>query len=245
MRPRADYHIHSTYSKNNHGKSTIEQIVKRAVEIGLKEIAITDHGPAHYLYGIKRSKILEAKNEVKRLRKIYKNITILFGVEANIIGYDGSTDIDEKIMNNCDIILCGYHAGVLYKNPIDAFNFLIMNKLCKFSEKLKCKMIEKNTKAIVNALNNNRIDILTHPGDKILVDIDKIAKAAEKNGTILEINNSHNHLNTEEIKIASKYNIKFSINSDAHRKENIGNYKKGFKSAINAGLELDRIINFM
>jgi putative hydrolase len=49
MKLRADYHIHSTYSKNRHGKSTIEEIAARAHEIGLEEIAITDHGPGHYI----------------------------------------------------------------------------------------------------------------------------------------------------------------------------------------------------
>ncbi len=63
MKLTADYHIHSTYSKNNHGKSTIEEIVKTSVELGLKEIAITDHGPKHFLYGIKKNKIVEAKKK--------------------------------------------------------------------------------------------------------------------------------------------------------------------------------------
>ena len=47
----ADYHTHTLYS---HGKGTIQQNVEAAQRKGLKEIAITDHGPGHILYGVKR-----------------------------------------------------------------------------------------------------------------------------------------------------------------------------------------------
>lgn len=46
-----DYHTHTIYS---HGSGTIEDNVKAAINKGLKEIAICDHGPGHYLYGVKK-----------------------------------------------------------------------------------------------------------------------------------------------------------------------------------------------
>ena len=39
-----DWHTHTVYS---HGKGTIEDNVRIAHERGLREIAITDHGPGH------------------------------------------------------------------------------------------------------------------------------------------------------------------------------------------------------
>ncbi len=48
-----DYHTHTTYSD---GKGTMEESVKAAVERGLKALAITDHGPGHLFYGVKRDK---------------------------------------------------------------------------------------------------------------------------------------------------------------------------------------------
>lgn len=243
MRLKADYHIHSTYSKNNHGKSTIEEIVKTSVELGLKEIAITDHGPRHFLYGIKKNKIIEAKDKVVEMREKYPQIKILFGVEANILNLNGDIDLNDDLLKTCDIILCGYHSGVLFSSFNDLWNFYMMNIIGKFNKNIKEKQIEKNTKAIVNALNKYNIYILTHPGDKIPVNIDKIAYAAEKNNTILEISNHHKHLNTEEIIISAKYNVKFVINSDAHIKDNIGGCENALKAANRAKLDLSRIIN--
>ena len=49
-----DYHTHTTFS---HGKGSIEDNVKEAVKKGLKAIAITDHGPGHMTYGIKREDV--------------------------------------------------------------------------------------------------------------------------------------------------------------------------------------------
>ena len=51
-----DYHTHTVYSKKKwlpykHGKNTLEENVERASELGLKEIAITDHGFSHKTYG--------------------------------------------------------------------------------------------------------------------------------------------------------------------------------------------------
>jgi putative hydrolase len=243
MKLTADYHIHSTYSKNNHGKSTIEEIVKTSVELGLKEIAITDHGPKHFLYGIKKNKIVEAKNKVEEMRKKYPQIKILFGVESNIISLNGKTDLNEDLLSLCDIILCGYHSGVIFSTFNDLWNFYVMNFLGKFNKRIREKQIEKNTRAIIGALNKYNINILTHPGDKIPVDIDKVACIAEKRNTILEINNHHQHLNSEEIKIAAKYDVKFVINSDSHIKDNIGGYINAISAAQKSGLDLKRIIN--
>lgn len=236
MRTVSDYHIHSTYSRRNHGKSSIEEIVERAVELNLKEIAITDHGPKHYLYGIDEKLIPEAKEIVIKMREKFPQIKILYGVEANILDYEGTTDISDVVKQHCDIILCGYHMGVLFTSPKDAFNFTIKNKF-------STKMADKNAMALANAMKKYNINILTHPGDKIPCNIDIVAKAAEETDTILEINNSHGHLNVEEIKIASKYNVKFVINSDSHIKDKIGSFENSLKAAIEAKLDLKRIIN--
>lgn len=243
MKIKFDYHVHSIYSKNKHGKSTIEENVQKAIELGLEEIAITDHGPKHFLYGIKNKNIKKAKNEVIELRKKYPNIKILYGIEANILSFEGDIDIKEEDLEIYDIVLCGYHLGVLYSSFRDLWGFIFLNYFSKFNKKLKEKQIIRNTNAVVNALNKNKIYILTHPGDKITVDIDKIAFAAQENNTILEINSSHNHLNAKDLKIASKYDVKFAIGSDSHIKDNIGGFENALREVKNAGIDIERIVN--
>ncbi|MBF1138496.1 MAG: PHP domain-containing protein [[Eubacterium] sulci] len=49
-----DYHTHTTFS---HGTGSIEDNVKVAISKGLKALAISDHGPGHLTYGVKRSAI--------------------------------------------------------------------------------------------------------------------------------------------------------------------------------------------
>ena len=51
MKLYGDYHTHTIYS---HGSGTIRDNVEEALRKGLKEIGICDHGPGHYLYGVKR-----------------------------------------------------------------------------------------------------------------------------------------------------------------------------------------------
>ncbi len=53
MKLYGDYHTHTIYS---HGSGTIRDNVEEALRKGLKEIGICDHGPGHYLYGVKKEK---------------------------------------------------------------------------------------------------------------------------------------------------------------------------------------------
>ena len=81
----ADYHTHTMYS---HGKGSIEDNVKKAIEKGLKSIAITDHGSKHFIFGVSEKKLLKQKEEIQAISKKYPDFQLLFGVESNITGID-------------------------------------------------------------------------------------------------------------------------------------------------------------
>ena len=49
-----DYHTHTIYS---HGKGTVLENAMRAKEIGLQEIAITDHGFEQLAFGLRHERI--------------------------------------------------------------------------------------------------------------------------------------------------------------------------------------------
>ena len=243
MRTYTDCHVHSLLPNIRHAKSTIEENVVEAINKGLKTIAITNHGTSHFLYGIRKKDIKNIKTQIEELRVKYPQIEILMGVEGNIISLDGDTDLTKEITDLCDIILCGHHNGVIYKNFSSFWNFFVMNFFAKRLGWFKNRQLRINTNSVVRALDKYNIDILTHPGDKKIVIMEEIAKAAEKNKVLLEINNSHTHLNTSEIKVCSKYKVNFIINSDSHIKDTIGTYSSAVERAKEAGLDMSRIVN--
>ncbi len=222
---KGDLHVHTNYSD---GISSIYEIVKEAIEIGYEYIGITDHTEdLKIAKGVKREKIMEERLEIKKIQKIFPNIRILFGVEANI-RIDGSLDIDEEILKELDYVIASIH-----------FNF---------NEKL-----ETNMKRYINALNNPYVTIIAHPsgrkiGERKEMDIDwkKLFSEAEKTKTILEINSTIDRfdLSSNLCFEANKYNILFSINSDAHISPQL-NYVKNFgvNIAKRALIDEKKIIN--
>ncbi len=243
MKLYSDYHIHSKYSKNGHCKSELEEIVKTAIDKGLKEIAVSDHGIKHFIYGTSEKNIIKARKEIDILKEKYPEINIKLGIEANLISYNGDTDITQVVVDNCDIIQVGIHFGVLFKGLWGNIRFFKLNFIGRFIKPLREYMTGINTEALIRSMDKYDIDIITHPGDKVPVDIERLAKAAERTNTALEINNSHRHLSVEEIKIASKYKVDFYIGSDAHVCEAIGEFTDSYDRIKKAGLKIDRIIN--
>lgn len=237
-----DYHTHTVYS---HGSGSIRDNVEAALSKGLKEIAICDHGPGHYLYGVKKKNLPLMREEIDRLNEefIPKGIKVLLGVESNLTGYDGSIDMDEKLIKLTDILLLGYHYGTYPKGLYDFFGMYIRNPLSKLGSIGEEKIIELNTQAFIRAINNYKIDFITHPGSKAKVDIKTLAREAKKVGTALEINSKHSQLSVESIKLANEEDVDFIINSDAHRPEDVGNIQAALKRAELANLPLSRIKN--
>ena len=231
-----DHHTHTTFS---HGKGSIEDNVKVAVQKGLKSIAITDHGPGHLTYGIDRNKIKVMREEVERLKLVYPQIEILLGVEANTIRVAPYIDLTEEDKKDLDIVLAGYHFGILKAGMVPNY---INSHTGLFSGENSSLKVE-NTAMILNALYENDIAVLTHPGDKGPFDIEDIAKACVDTDTMIEINAKHKHLNVEEIKLAAKYDVKFVIGSDAHISSKVGSFEEPLIRALQAGLDPERIVN--
>ena len=237
-----DYHTHTIYS---HGTGTIRDNVEAALKKGLKEIAICDHGPGHYLYGVKKKNIPIMREEINRLNEefISKGIKILLGVEANLTGYSGSIDMNDRLIDQVDILLLGYHYGVTPHTIYDGFGMYARNPLSKALPIGRERLVELNTRAFVKAINNYKIDFITHPGSKAKVDIRTLAREAAKVGTALEINSKHSQLSVESIKIAMEEDVEFIVNSDAHRPEDVGSVEESLKRARAANLPLERIRN--
>lgn len=240
MRLIEDLHTHTVFS---HGKGTIEDNVKAAAALGLKRIAISDHGPGHLGFGLKRRNLPVMRGEIERLQPLYPDIEILLAVEANILGLDGTIDVTDEDREYYDLVLCGYHFGSRPARWPGDLGIHVYNVLAKRWKIFAPAALRRNTQAVVRALEKNSIDILTHPGAKGPVDILTVAQTAARRGTSLEINNHHGHLTTEEIVIAMETTVQFYVGSDAHVPEHIGHIEDALKRIRAAGLSADRIVN--
>ena len=240
MKIFADYHTHTTFS---HGEHSIEDNVKVAIAKGLKEIAISDHGPNHLGFGIKRSSLKEMRRQIDELKIKYPQIRILLSLEANILGVQGHIDAFEEDMKFYDMVLCGYHFGSLPKAFPGDIRIHLYNYLKKFSKTISRKAKELNTQSVVNAVKRNNINVLTHPGAKGPVDIMAIAQACVETDTALEINSSHGYLTYEQIMQVKDTGVKFCISSDAHTKDRVGDFADALERAHRAGIECSQIIN--
>ena len=234
MQILADYHTHTKYS---HGKGTIEENVLEAISKGIKTIGISDHGYKHLTYGIKLNDIYKMREEIDKLNDKYSNIKVLLGMECNILDNRGNIDINDKIIENCDYIMAGYHFAstpTSLKSMLNhCNNYMIKNDKSK----------EYNTESIINAMKNNNIFIITHPGDKGDVYIEEIAKVAKDTDTRLEINSSHGFLNSNQLVEIKDIGNKFIIGSDAHIPQNVGNFDLAMKIIKEARLDTSLVEN--
>lgn len=240
MKVTGDYHTHTIYS---HGTGTIRDNVEAAIDRGLKEIAICDHGPGHKLYGVDRNEFANMRREIDGLNKEYKEINILFGVEANLIGFNGILDIDGELLEMIDILLLGFHYGIIPRTLKDGFIFFILNPLSKGLPFLRKKMKDLATNAVIKAMEKYPVDLITHPGSKVKLDIKKLGEEAYKNGTALEINSHHSQLSIENIEIALQTDVEFYINSDAHDPIRVGDCGEGIERALKTKVPISRIKN--
>lgn len=240
MKLIGDYHTHTIYS---HGTGTIRENVEAAINKGLKEIVISDHGPGHKLYGIDRNELQNMRNEIDKLNKEYKEINVLLGIEANVMDFNGTIDVDDEILEIIDILLLGFHYGIIPSTLKDMWIFFILNPLSKWLPFLREKMIKRSTDAVIKAMDKYPIDIITHPGSKAQLDTKRLGNEAFKRGTALEINSHHSELSIENIERALETEVEFYINSDAHDPKRVGDCEEGIKRALKTKIPVDRIKN--
>ena len=234
---KGDYHTHTIYS---HGTGTIEDNVKVAEKKGLKQIAITDHGFNHRLYGIKRTDVPLMKKEIENIKKDYKT-DILLGIETNLIGENGAIDLYKEEEKLFDVIIMGYHKVIKSQSFEDTMNFFLKNKLRKifFTKRL----IQKNTDAYLRAIDMYNIDILAHLNYGMPVDAVQIAKLANQKGTYIELNGKRTIFSDDEIEKMVDMKTKFIMDSDAHSPQAVGEVNHPMNFAITHNIPKELIIN--
>ncbi len=98
---RGDMHLHSSFSD---GRNTPEEIVREAIRIGYREIAITDH--------VRRTTdwLDNFCEELSRLEQIYAaRIKLYSGIEAKTINLKGDVDACPEFFKKVDLVLGAFH----------------------------------------------------------------------------------------------------------------------------------------
>lgn len=235
-----DYHTHTVYSRMGpylHGKGRIIDNAAAAVKAGLRELAITDHGPTDF-YGLDLRRIPDIRRDIEEAAGKLPGLRILLGVEADIVDSANGLDVANDDFARFDFVNAGYHY-VPHCHMIA--NWISFHLPCP--DRMKERLRRQNTARIERALRSNNIFILTHPGDKAYIDEHAVARVCEETGTLVEINARHRHPDACDLRIYASYDVRFVISSDAHVPENVGRYAKSLQLALEAGIDLSRIVN--
>lgn len=240
MNLTGDYHTHTPYS---HGKNTVLENVNAAKQLGLRQIAITDHGFNHLLFGLKRKKLSDLRAEIDEAEKL-TGLKVLMGMESNLISADGETDMRGDDLQYFDIYLCGIHEVLRYKTAGDMFNIFIRNYSAYLVGKKPSSLVIANTtKAYINTVKNNPVDILTHINYKCCCDLKEVAKCCADYGTYIEINTKKRHVSAEELNEMASTGVRFVIDSDAHSADRVGDTKIAEELLSEASVPLEQIDN--
>ena len=215
-----DFHTHTDYS---HGTGSIMENALVAKNKGIKLIGITDHGFNHPCYRVKPKYLPQMKEECAGAYG-QTGVKVLLGIEANIIGISGATDVKKSDYEYVDLYLAGIHRFVKCDKFSDYFKLLGANMFANaFRVKPPKSLVRDCTAAYVNAIKNNPIDIVTHVNFCCFADAVEVARCCEDYGTYFEINTKKTHLSDEEWKnVIDKTNVGFVVDSDAHSPDRVG-----------------------
>jgi len=226
---KGDLHCHSDWDG---GEDSLEELAEEAIKRGYQYLGIADHTKFLKIEnGLDEKRLLEEHKAIEAINQKYEkaavNFRLLHGCEANILN-DGSLDIkEEKVLEKLDYVIAGIHS-----------NFKISR--------------EEMTARMIRAMKNPFVKIISHPTGRLLkkrdeyqIDIDKILRAAKETKTALEINSFPQRLDLNDfnVKKAVEEGVRLFINTDAHRRSQLGFMEYGVSVARRGWAEKKDILN--
>ena len=198
-------HTHTIAS--SHAYSTVTELAEEAAKKKLQLLAVTDHAPALS----DSCEILHFMNYHVLPTKI-RGVEMLYGVELNIMDFDGNVDMSKEILERQDLCIASFHTACT-----------------------KAGTLEENTRAYLKVMENPYVNIIGHPDDGYIpVDYIKLVKKAKEEDVLLEINNAsletaYFRLNTWEnakqmLELCKTNGVYVSVGSDAHYMETVGKF---------------------
>ena len=212
-----DYHMHTEFSD---GDSDIEEYVEKASELGLEEIAITDH--------VWRSSdwVDEYTEEIEEVNRRH-DIKIHAGLEAKVIDRRGSVDVSDEDAEKIDFVM-----GVVHRYRPEADE--------PYDDSLKLETedaAQEETYLTKKMLENPKVDLVGHPSRTYYKfhyseeephfpneKLEEMIEAAKEEGKPLEYNaRLPRHVRERLLKMYVDQGFGFTVGSDSHEAERLEN----------------------
>ncbi len=230
---KGDLHLHSNFPiehpSHGPGVDSLEEIIKKAIELGYEYVGISDHPPA-FRTETKEGAIRWVEKRTKAIEQLKSSckskIRVLNGLEIDILP-DGTLSVPNQALETLDYCLAGIHSG--HKGSS-----------------------EDITKRIMTALASPLVDIISHPTGRLLnerssyeADWDEIFEYCGKNHKLLEINSFPNRLDLRDdlVRATLKFGVKFVIDTDAHEVSQMHNMRFGVAVARRGWVEAKDVVN--
>lgn len=223
----ADLQMHSIYSD---GDVSIETMANAARSLGHSFIAITDHSQGLRIAGGMGPDELRAQAlEIAQLNEKLTSdgFEILHALEMNI-GVNGEGDMEPGDLAGLDLVLGSFHS--------------------------KLRGAQDQTHRYLAALDNPHFHVLGHPRGRMFgtraglqANWKLVFESAAQAGKAVEIdcNPNRQDLNAELAALAVKAGCYLSIGTDAHSTHELTFINLGVATALAAGAERERILNYM
>ncbi len=223
---RGDLHSHTTLSD---GKNTLEEMAEAARAKGYGYFAVTDHSATHgFGDHVSPDRLKERIQEIAELNEEIgsSRFRVLAGTESNILP-DGSLDYEDSLLEQLDWVVASVHTSF--------------------------RMTKANmTARMIAAVEHPLVDCLGHPSGRMLLrregydfDIEAVAEAAARSGTMIEINGNPNRrdLREQHARLVADAGVKICLNTDAHRVSTLDNMRYGIATARRAWLTKAEVAN--
>jgi len=221
---RGDLHLHTTLSD---GRNTLEEMAAAGRERGYAYMAITDHSASHgFGDHVTAERLRQRIEEVRAWNEGVRGFRLLAGSEINI-GMDGTLDYPDEVVEALDWVVASVHTS-----------FAISEKAM--------------TKRVLAAIENPLVDCIGHLTGRLIgrrepygIDVEAVAEAAARTGTMLEINGNPNRrdLSEHHARLAAEAGVKIVLNTDAHGVDTLGNMTYAVATARRAWLTADQVAN--
>ena len=221
---RGDLHCHTTISD---GRNSLEEMADAACARGYAYLAVTDHSASHgFGNHVTPERLEERIEEIRKLNSGVRGFRVLAGSEVNVMP-DGSLDYEDDLLAELDWVIASVHTSF------------------KISKR-------KMTERIVTAIEHPLVDCIGHLTGRLInrrepydVDVEKVAEAAARTGTMLEINGNPNRrdLSERHARLAAEAGVMICLNTDAHGTDTLSNMVYSVATARRAWLTADQIAN--